>query len=192
MSPLVCTLPHTNCVFSTALLWCCLPLCFRGTPRPLECDFLKATAAAAAELNCLVLWSNQKRTHNSSGADFLFEWRLCREGLLARKLGQLLSVKDCVRQADPGCGFILKLLVWHAQTHSEFPSQSSALLYFPPTLPACGLVVVTSLHIREGEGEILGDLRGHGGGEEGEGKLRHILGFSNVKPGYCLIHSTWR
>lgn len=105
MSPLVCTLPHTNCVFSTALLWCCLPLCFRGTPRTLECDFLKATAAAAAELNCLVLWSNQKRTHNSSGGR-LFIWMETLSRGITRKETRAVAFGQGLRLAGwPGLRF---------------------------------------------------------------------------------------
>lgn len=152
------TSPHTKCVFccceicgSAALPGCCLLVCFRGSPLPLEYDFVKATAAA--ELNCLALWSNQKHTQQQpwQRQSILFEWRLCREGLLPRKLGQLLSVKDCVWQCDPGGGFHSESsCVTRTNTH-RVSLASSALLYFPPTRSACGLVVATSLHIWERE-----------------------------------------
>lgn len=120
----------------TALLRICLPVRFRGSPRPLECEFVKA--AAAAELNCLVLWNNQKHTQQQQQSQlqqerFLFEWRLCREGLPASNLGQLLLVKDCVWQADPGCTFHSKASsVTRTNAHTEFPSHPLHSSLFRP------------------------------------------------------------
>ncbi len=194
---------HKVCVLlwnSVPLLHCCgvVYLCALGELLAHQSViFVKATAAA--ELNCLVT------------AEFLFEWRLCREGLLARKLGQLLSVKDCVWRVDPGCGFILKLLVWHAQTqtyththtHTHTHTQSLPRILCTPLFSAHSLRLWISgcyfiAYTREREKdlergrEIVSDWGDMWGRETGSGKLRHPLGFSNVKPGCCLIHSMWR
>lgn len=60
--------PEIKLLIKCTLAWsiylqCCLPACFRETLRPLECDFVKATSAAA--LKHLVLIIIQKHTHSS-------------------------------------------------------------------------------------------------------------------------------
>lgn len=72
-----------------------------------------------------------------------------------RKLGQLLLVKDCVWQADPGHEFHSESsCVTPANVHTQnFPLHPQHH-YFPPTLSVCGLVLVTSLHYEREKGRI--------------------------------------
>lgn len=89
--------------------------------------------------------------------NILFEWRLCPKGLLVRKLGQLLLVKNCVWQADPGHEFHSEpSRVTPANRHTQnFPSHPQHHS-FPPTLSVCGLVLVTSLRYKREKGRIQG------------------------------------
>lgn len=87
----------------------------------------------------------------------LFEWRLCPEGLLARKLGQLLLVKDCVWQANLGHEFHSESsCVTPANIHTQNFLSHPLHHYFPPTLSVCGLVLVTLLRYEREKGRIQG------------------------------------
>lgn len=132
---------HTNSAYcccetcpSAALPRCCLLVCFRGSPHPLECDPVRATVAA--ELNCPALWSNQKHTQQQlqwrRQRSISFERRHCREGLLPRKLGQLLLVKDCIWQADlDRCFHSEYCRATRSNTHPSHPLHSSVFHPLP-------------------------------------------------------------
>lgn len=125
---LVCSAFHTQCVLVLwNPVWCYLPVCCSGTSRPPKCDFCQRNCSCCAELPDPL---NELKAHTQPS------FSLNGEKSLAEKLGRLLSFEDCSWQLDPSSGFIVKPVVWHAQTHKQLSHLQSPP---PPTHAAWGL-----------------------------------------------------
>lgn len=172
---------------SNSLLWCYLPVCLKGAPRPLECDFCQGNYSCCAELPGP---PNQLKAHTTKQQwSFYLNGRLCRERLLAKKLGQLLSFKDCSWQADPSCGFILKLLFCDMHKQSFPHIQNTPLFSTHP----CSMWIsdsyfiaytyIESVRERErGSRERRGLWQSLGRETKKETEKNLTLDFSNVRP----------
>lgn len=90
----------------------------------------------------------QPKVHTEQQPSILSEWKDYPQG----NWGSCSRARIVSGRLTRAVVFILNVLVWHSQTHTQScPLIPIALLCFAPTRAACGLAVAVSLHPWEGE-----------------------------------------